>query len=184
MIDEKCKPCTKCGFDDSYITDYHEDGTEYDFCGNCGTPVSEKIKFYFAIEQLDELSRVYRTMPTDGEGYPIEPEYEGMIARGNIVKLVSDVKTARDALTEAQQEVKEWQEEAKQWRDEFVDKNNALGEAQQTIARQQKILKFYAAEENNSWWVGGLDEVVQSEVMKDEGRRARAELEGNKEGEI
>jgi hypothetical protein len=39
------------------------------------------------------------------------------------------------ALEESQQQVKEWQDEAKQWRDEFVNKNEELGEAQQTIAR-------------------------------------------------
>lgn len=62
----------------------------------------EEIKPYFTNEQLDELSREYRTMPTDGEGYAIEPEYEGMVARGYIVKLISDVKTARTALEEVE----------------------------------------------------------------------------------
>lgn len=41
MTEEKRKPCTRCGFDDEFITDYREDGTEYDFCGNCGTVVDE-----------------------------------------------------------------------------------------------------------------------------------------------
>ncbi|OKP95083.1 hypothetical protein [Paenibacillus sp. P46E] len=45
------------------------------------------------------------------------------------------------ALEEAQQEVKEWIEEAKQWRDEFIDKNNELAEAQQTIARLTEGIK-------------------------------------------
>ncbi|WP_340398004.1 hypothetical protein NST50_14000 [Paenibacillus sp. FSL E2-0202] len=73
----------------------------------------EEIKPYFTNEQLDELSREYRTMPTDGEGYAIEPEYEGMAARGNIVKLVSDLKASMAALEEAQQEAHKQKEEAK-----------------------------------------------------------------------
>lgn len=60
--------------------------------------------------------------------------------------------------------------------------NRQLVEAQQTIAQQQVALEFYALEDNNNWWIGGLDEVIPSEVMKDGGAKARATL-GNKEGE-
>ncbi|AKG36111.1 hypothetical protein [Paenibacillus durus] len=55
---------------------------------------------YFSDEQLDELGKEYRTVPTDGLGYPIEPEYNSMSVRGDIVKLIADVKTARAALKE------------------------------------------------------------------------------------
>ncbi|MEK5397485.1 hypothetical protein [Paenibacillus sp. FSL K6-2859] len=112
----------------------------------------EEIKHYFTDEQLDEMSREYRTMPTDGEGYAIEPEYEGMVARGNIVKLVSDVKTARAALEESQQRngklelyVKslEFNREDTQKRanEKLRERDTELGEAQQTIARQQQTWK-------------------------------------------
>ncbi|MEK8215528.1 hypothetical protein [Paenibacillus sp. FSL L8-0463] len=50
---------------------------------------------YFTNLQLDELSKEYRTMSTDGEGNSIEPEYNSMAVRGDITKLVSDVKLAR-----------------------------------------------------------------------------------------
>jgi hypothetical protein len=39
MSQEKRKPCTKCGFEYGFITDFQEDGTEYEFCHNCGTLV-------------------------------------------------------------------------------------------------------------------------------------------------
>ncbi|WP_157685623.1 hypothetical protein [Paenibacillus donghaensis] len=48
MSEEKRKPCTRCGFDDEFITDYLENGTEigkeHVFCGNCGTPAKEGEK--------------------------------------------------------------------------------------------------------------------------------------------
>jgi hypothetical protein len=155
----------------------------------------EEIKPYFTNEQLDELSREYRTMPTDGEGYAIEPEYEGMVARGYIVKLISDVKTARTALEEAERkrgdtgnalEIKRMLLEKANYEAgrQRVFKESAerkLAEAQQTIAQQQGALEFYALEDNNNWWIGGLDEVMPSEVMKDGGAKARA-ARGNKEG--
>ncbi|MFD1776672.1 hypothetical protein [Paenibacillus rhizophilus] len=50
---------------------------------------------YFTNQQLDELSKEYRTMSTDGEGRSIEPEHNSMAVRGDITKLVSDVKLAR-----------------------------------------------------------------------------------------
>ncbi|MEK5181372.1 hypothetical protein [Paenibacillus odorifer] len=42
MRQGKHKPCTRCGFDDEFITDYLVDGTEHVFCGNCGTPAEVK----------------------------------------------------------------------------------------------------------------------------------------------
>ncbi|MEK4474314.1 hypothetical protein NSQ91_13950 [Paenibacillus sp. FSL R7-0048] len=41
MTEEKRKPCTRCGLDYGFITDCREDGTEYEFCHNCGIPVEE-----------------------------------------------------------------------------------------------------------------------------------------------
>ncbi|WP_248548984.1 hypothetical protein [Paenibacillus odorifer] len=61
------------------------------------------------------------------------------------------------------------------------ERDTKLAEAQQTIAQQQGTLEFYALEDNNNWWIGGLDEVMPSEVMKDGGAKARA-ARGNKEG--
>lgn len=61
------------------------------------------------------------------------------------------------------------------------ERDTKLAEAQQTIAQQQVALEFYALDDNNNWWIGGLDEVIPSEVMKDGGAKARATL-GNKEG--
>lgn len=117
----------------------------------------EQIKPYFTNEQLDELSREYRTMPTDGEGYAIEPEYEGMAARGNIVKLVSDLKASRAALEESQQQVEEqrdinegvrvmardWHAEAKHWKAEHERSRGELAEVQQTIALKDEALRDY-----------------------------------------
>ncbi|OBA07848.1 hypothetical protein A9P44_00405 [Paenibacillus polymyxa] len=53
------------------------------------------MKPYFTNEKLDELSKEYRTMPIDGEGRSYEPEYNGMVVRSDITKLVEDVKAAR-----------------------------------------------------------------------------------------
>lgn len=50
---------------------------------------------YFTNQQLDELSKEYRTMSTDGEGNIIEPEYNSMAVRRDITKLIYDVKLAR-----------------------------------------------------------------------------------------
>lgn len=152
----------------------------------------EEIKPYFTNEQLEQLSREYRTMPTDGEGYAIEPEYEGMAARGNIVKLVSDLKASRVALEESQQRIGKLElyvkslefnrdDTQKRVNEKLRERDTKLVEAQQTIVQQQAELEFYALEENNNWWIGGLDEVMPSEVMKDGGAKARAAL-GNKEG--
>lgn len=41
VTEEKRKPCTRCGLDYGFITDCREDGTEYEFCHNCGIPVEE-----------------------------------------------------------------------------------------------------------------------------------------------
>ncbi|MDH6371785.1 hypothetical protein M2444_003584 [Paenibacillus sp. PastF-3] len=114
----------------------------------------EEIKHYFTDEQLDEMSREYRTMPTDGEGYAIEPEYEGMVARGNIVKLISDVKTARAALEESQQRIGklelyvkslEFNREDTQKRvnEKLRERDTKLAEAQQTIALKDEALRDY-----------------------------------------
>lgn len=125
----------------------------------------KEIKPYFTNEQLDELSREYRTMPTDGEGYAIEPEYEGMVARGYIVKLISDVKTARAALEEAEHklgdtgnalEIKRMLLEKANYEAgrQRVFKESAerkLAEAQQTIARHETALNeiiAYSTDEN------------------------------------
>jgi hypothetical protein len=161
----------------------------------------EEFKHYFTDEQLDEMSREYRTMPTDGEGYAIEPEYEGMVARGNIVKLVSDVKTARAALEESQQQIKELQEGnrsacesrdmAYRSRDETIVTSNqhykqafllneGLIEAQQTITRQREALEWYANKNNYVVDIDSQWEPIIS-ALEDEGNRARAAMEGNKE---
>ncbi|MGN7760476.1 hypothetical protein [Paenibacillus sp. 22594] len=52
----------------------------------------------------------------------------------------------------------------------------AYGAALQIISQQREALEFYASEENNNWWIGGLDEVIPSEVMKDAGAKARTIL--------
>ncbi|KGE18447.1 hypothetical protein [Paenibacillus wynnii] len=86
-------------------------------------------------------------------------------SRPGAIPLSVDADTIIDdvlaALKEAQQDVEEWQEEAKQWRDEFVDKNNTLGEAQQTIARQQA--KILVLERDNEM----LESIVNSKGAKE-----------------
>ncbi|MEK4188067.1 hypothetical protein [Paenibacillus sp. FSL L8-0494] len=78
------------------------------------------------------------------------------------------------ALEESQQQINEWQEEAKQWRDEFVSKNDELGEAQQTIARQREVLEFYANKEH--WELPSFGR-GHSKVTSDRGSKARELLE-------
>jgi len=41
---EEREPCKHCGFDQGFIKDYKKDGTEYEFCHNCGTVVGEGDK--------------------------------------------------------------------------------------------------------------------------------------------
>lgn len=145
----------------------------------------EEFKHYFTDEQLDEMSREYRTMPTDGEGYAIEPEYEGMVARGNIVKLVSDVKTARAALEESQQRIGkvelyvkslEFNREDTQKRanEKLRERDTNLVEAQQTIARQreafEKISKLTASNPTDLYWRGAdAIEIARKELGNKEG---------------
>lgn len=40
--EDKPVPCTRCNFDDEFITDYETDGKEFQFCGNCGQRVEGK----------------------------------------------------------------------------------------------------------------------------------------------
>lgn len=146
----------------------------------------EEIKPYFTNEQLDELSREYRTMPTDGEGYAIEPEYEGMVARGNIVKLVSDVKTVRAALEESQQQRDIAQANYKTYYAEATEVSERLAEAQQTIARYREALEFYALDDTyravfNPPTLNNHGYTTFAPIVEDEGKRAQAAL-ANKEG--
>ncbi|MEK5417237.1 hypothetical protein BSK49_16450 [Paenibacillus odorifer] len=57
---------------------------------------------YFTNQLLDELSKEYRTMSRDGEGNSIEQEYNSTAVRGDITKLVSDVKLARKQLDDSE----------------------------------------------------------------------------------
>lgn len=50
---------------------------------------------YFTNEQLEVLSKEYRTIPVDDEGYSFEPEYNNMIVRSDVLKLISDVRQGR-----------------------------------------------------------------------------------------
>src|SRR5690606_27596920 len=50
---------------------------------------------YYSNEQLDKLSKDCRTMPVDGDGRSYEPEYNSMIVRSDILKLISDVRHSR-----------------------------------------------------------------------------------------
>lgn len=97
-----------------------------------------------------------------------------------------ELKGALAALEEAQQtELYKSHDQLREQNARLLMNNHKLqgelAEAQQTIARQREALEFYAFEENNSWWVGGLDEVMPSEVMKDSGAKARDVL-GIREG--
>lgn len=50
---------------------------------------------YFTNEQLEFISKEYRTIPVDGEGRSYEPEYNSMQVRSDVLKLISDVRQAR-----------------------------------------------------------------------------------------
>jgi hypothetical protein len=168
----------------------------------------EEFKHYFTDEQLDEMSREYRTMPTDGEGYAIEPEYEGMVARGNIVKLVSDVKTARAALEKSQQLIRklelyvkslEFNREDTQKRanEKLRERDTELVEAQQTIATLQAekkrfdslIVVLKDSTELMSWrdpgggrGQGEALKMIYIWLSENPSPKYLAALEGNKEG--
>ncbi|MNO22844.1 hypothetical protein D3C76_126300 [compost metagenome] len=102
--------------------------------------------------------------------------YSGSFAPEFLQKVVlpSEDERVLAALEESQQQINEWKEEAKQWRDEFVSKNDELGEAQQTIARQREALKFYANQEH--WELPSFGR-GHSKVTSDRGSKARELLE-------
>lgn len=50
---------------------------------------------YYSNEQLDKLVKDYRTVPVDEEGRSYEPEYNSMVVRSDILKLISDVRHSR-----------------------------------------------------------------------------------------
>jgi hypothetical protein len=50
---------------------------------------------YFTNEQLEVMSKDYRTILVDEEGRSYEPEYNSMVVRSDVLKLVSDVRQAR-----------------------------------------------------------------------------------------
>mgnify|MGYP001327145465 CR=1 FL=1 len=50
---------------------------------------------FFNNEQLETLSKKYRTMTVDSEGQSIEPEYNSMAVRNDIIKLISDLRESR-----------------------------------------------------------------------------------------
>ncbi|AIQ68694.1 hypothetical protein [Paenibacillus graminis] len=103
------------------------------------------------------------------------------------------------ALEEAQQQIKELQEGnrsacesrdmAYRSRDEAIVTSNqhykqafflneGLAEAQQTIARQREILKFYATQGNYNWHkIMSYEECESSEIHRDRGKLARTILE-------
>ncbi|OMF00266.1 hypothetical protein BK124_11445 [Paenibacillus amylolyticus] len=57
---------------------------------------------YFTNEQLEALSKDYRTIPVDAEGHSYEPEYSSMAVRSDVLKLISDVRQARRKQYEAE----------------------------------------------------------------------------------
>lgn len=59
-------------------------------------------KPYFTNEQLEQLSKDYKTVPVDAEGYATEPVYNGPVVRLDVLKLISDVRQARRGRYEAE----------------------------------------------------------------------------------
>jgi hypothetical protein len=59
---------------------------------------------YFTNEQLEIMSKDYRTIPADEEGRSYEPEYNSMAVRSDILKLISDVRQARRKQYEVEDE--------------------------------------------------------------------------------
>ncbi|MEK4488327.1 hypothetical protein NYE44_01570 [Paenibacillus sp. FSL L8-0493] len=74
------------------------------------------------------------------------------------------------ALEESEQQNNVWQFEANQWLNDLVEKTVELAEAQQTIARQQEALDFYANQEH--WELPSFGR-GQSKVTSDRGSKAR-----------
>jgi hypothetical protein len=83
------------------------------------------------------------------------------------------------ALEESQQQRDNYSNKEEEARWEAAEYREELVEAQQTIARQREALEFYANKEN--WELPSFGR-GHSEVTSDRGSRARAALEGNKEG--
>jgi hypothetical protein len=153
-------------------------------------------------ERIEEIvfSNGYKIKVKDQKIYFVEPDGLGAAAPADtqfvlelIIALKKEQESMLAALEESRQEGERLNEICKQlageemlfqdgkYETEMQRVQGKLAEAQQTIARQQEVLEFLAADENWSWWGEGEDETV-TWVGGTDPQHAAREAQGNKEG--